>query len=329
MMFLVILLGWLARRRGYLADATMSVMNRFVIDMAFPALVFTQMLRTVDGATLRAGWYVPLLAAGLIVLTWIVGVASAPLFASGKERSTFVFCVAIPNWVFLPLPIADALFGDDGVRVILLANVGAQLVLWSLGVWIFHAHLSWRQTVRQIVTNAGLIATIAGVVVALAAPQSRTWETLKPAGATLPSLTAGATLPSLTAGAAVQALVAVGSLTVPLQLLVIGAQLGGMAARIHKPSRALIGAAVLRLIVAPAITLTLAWVAMRCGLVLPETTRMCLYLIAAMPVAISAALFTEQFGGDVPLGAQGIFYSTFFSILTVPVFFYVIARLGL
>jgi predicted permease len=165
-----------------------------------------------------------------------------------------------------------------------------------------------------------LIATIAGVVVALAAPQSRTWETLKPAGATLPSLTAGA---------AVQALVAVGSLTVPLQLLVIGAQLGGMAARIHKPSRALIGAAVLRLIVAPAITLTLAWVAMRCGLVLPETTRMCLYLIAAMPVAISAALFTEQFGGDVPLGAQGIFYSTFFSILTVPVFFYVIARLGL
>ena len=136
-------------------------------------------------------------------------------------------------------------------------------------------------------------------------------------------------MPSLVAGSAVQALALVGSLTSPLQLLVIGAQLGGMVSKIHKPSRALLGALAMRLLVAPAVTLALAWLAMKGGFVLPETARLCLYLIAAMPVAISAAMFTERYGGDIPLGAQGIFYSTFFSILTVPVIFYVVSKLGL
>jgi len=320
MVFLVILLGWLARRRGYLADETMSVMNRFVLDFAFPALVFTQMLRTVQAGTLREGWYLPLLAAGLIVLAWLTGLAMAPLFTGGKERSTFIFCVAIPNWVFLPLPIAEALYGDEGVRVILLCNVGAQLVLWSLGISILHAHLTARQTLRQIVTNLGLIATVAGVVVALLVPAARQWETLRPAEAHGWNLAAGA---------AVQALAVVGSLTIPLQLLVIGSQLGGLVSQIHKPSRALIGVLVTRLVVAPSVTLAAAFVAKQLGWVPSEAIRMCGYLIATMPVALSAALFTERYGGDIALGAQGIFHSTFFSLLTVPVWFYLIQRLGL
>ena len=53
------------------------------------------------------------------------------------------------------------------------------------------------------------------------------------------------------------------------------------------------------------------------------------YLIATMPVAISCSMFTERFGGDVSLGAQGIFYSTFFSLLTVPVIFFLLQRFGL
>ncbi len=227
--FLVILIGWVARRRGYLEEATMRVMSRFAVDIAFPALVFTQMLRSVDAGTLRESWYLPLLTIIIIVIAWLVGVVTAPFFAGDKERNTFIFCVAIPNWVFLPLPIAEALYGADGVRIILLCNAGAQLVLWSLGVWILHAHLTSRQVLRHLATNPGLIATVAGIAVALALPQSRFWELLRPADANLVNLAAAT---------GVQAIALVGSLTIPLQLLVIGAQLGGLVSEIHKPSRA-------------------------------------------------------------------------------------------
>jgi predicted permease len=37
----------------------------------------------------------------------------------------------------------------------------------------------------------------------------------------------------------------------------------------------------------------------------------------------------ERFHGDVTLSAEGIFYSTFFSLLTVPAIFFLIQRFGL
>jgi hypothetical protein len=37
---------------------------------------------------------------------------------------------------------------------------------------------------------------------------------------------------------------------------------------------------------------------------------------------------TERFSGDTPLAAEGMFYSTFFSLLTVPAIFFLIQRFG-
>jgi predicted permease len=54
-MFLVIVVGWMARRRGFLAAEFTATLSRLVVDVAFPALVFTQLLRTVDAAVRALG----------------------------------------------------------------------------------------------------------------------------------------------------------------------------------------------------------------------------------------------------------------------------------
>ena len=96
-MFLVIVIGWLARRRGFLAAEFTATLSRLVVDVAFPALVFTQMLRTVDAAALREGWFSPLLCGLLIVVAYLVGLVVSPLFSGKGQRNTFIFLVAIPN----------------------------------------------------------------------------------------------------------------------------------------------------------------------------------------------------------------------------------------
>ena len=317
-MFLVIVVGWLARRRGFLAAEFTATLSRLVVDVAFPALVFTQMLQTVDAAALREGWFSPLLCGLLIVVAYVVGLALGPLFSAKTQRNTFIFLVAIPNWVFLPLPIAEALYGSAGVRAVLLCNVGAQLVLWSFGVWILHGTV--RQAARNLLTNAGLWATALGIGTALLFPASRELETFNAA-------TANVTW--LVGGTLVQVLGMLGSLTIPLSLLAIGAQLGGLVVPLHRLPRALWGVILGRLLIAPVVTLALGWAALKAGLQLPEATRMVGYLIATMPVAISCSVMTERFKGDVNLAAQGIFYSTLFSLLTVPAIFFLIQRFGL
>jgi predicted permease len=317
-MFLVIVAGWLARRRGFLAAEFTAILSRLVVDVAFPALVFTQMLRTMDGAALREGWFCPVLCGLLIVVAYGVGLALAPLFGGTAQRNTFLFLVAVPNWVFLPLPVAEALYGAAGVRTVLLFNAGAQLVLWSFGVWILHGTI--RHAARNLVTNAGLWATALGIAFALLFPRARNLETIDP-GTASPG--------GLVAGAIVQALAMVGSLTIPLSLLAIGAQLGELTVAVHRFSRALWGVLLARLLVAPLVTLALGWALIGAGVRLPEVTRSVGYLVATMPVAISCSVMAERYGGDVPLAAQGIFYSTLFSLLTVPAMFFLIQRFGL
>ena len=110
-----------------------------------------------------------------------------------------------------------------------------------------------------------------------------------------------------------------GSLTIPLSLIVTGAQLGGLPMTDHRPSSSLAGVLVSRLFLAPAATIALVQLAGLIGWALPDVPRMTMYIIAATPVAISRSIFTERFGGDTSLAARSIFCSTFLSILTTPI----------
>jgi len=319
-MFLVICLGWIARRRNYLAAETTGVLSRLVVDVAFPAMAVTQMLRTVDLPALRENWLCPVFGGALIVVAYLVALPLAPLFCRGEQKHTFLFLVAIANWIFLPLPIAEGLYGDAGVRATLFFNVGAQLVLWTFGVWVLSGGKALGPALRQLACNGGLWATGIGIALALTFPALRGLETLNPRQAS------GV---ALAGGMLVQALTMIGSLTIPMSLLAIGAQLGGLTGPVHRLSRPVWGVLLARLIVGPLATLALVWVLTLVGIHIPVTLRMVGFLIATMPVAISCSVMAERFGGDAGLSAQGIFYSTFFSLLTVPLWFYVIQHFAL
>ncbi len=317
-MFLVMAIGWAARRRGALSDEAGRVLSRLLVDLIFPALVFTQMLRTVTPAVLRANWFVPLLGAGVILVAKAVGHLGMPLFSRRDDGGTAVFLVAMPNWVYFPLPIAAQLFGDDGVRDVLLCNVGAQLMLWTAAVWTLRGARAQGAALSGLARNYGLLATVAGIGMAMAWPAGRALETAAaPVGWLLPP------------AAAVQALAMIGSLTIPLSLVITGAQLGALRLAAHYPTRDFVGVLVLRLAAAPILTVALMLAAGAAGLRLPEVPRLITCLIAAMPVAISCSIVTERFGGDTALAARTIFYSTLASLVTVPAFYWAIRALRL
>lgn len=319
-MFLVILIGWLARRRNFLTAETTGTLSRFVVDITIPAMIVTAMLTTVDPADMGDTWYIPLFGIGILLVGQLVGYLLLPVVERPAQRGTAIFLVAIANWIYLPLPIAEALYGGPGKRAVLLFNVGAQLTLWTIGIWTLRGGKPDRDTVRHLLTNAGLIATVVGIILALFVPISRA----------LPTMDMATLSPALMGARALfDALELVGGLTIPLSLVVTGAQLGGLDLSDHRPSRTLSGVLVARLVLTPLLLLGVGWAVARAGVVVPETTRMVGYIIAAMPVAVSCSIFTERFGGDTSLAARAIFYSTLISIASVPAFIYLIQHLGL
>ena len=313
-MFLIIMAGWVARRRAYLKDEASGILSRIVVDAAFPALVFTQMLRTVDAASLRQDWLLPLLPIPLVAIAYVIGLGVAPLFGGKEQRNTVLFLITSPNWVFLPLPIAEALYGSAGVRIVLLCNVGAQLALWSIGVWILHGRIS--RALRGLTTNIGLWTTAGGIILALAFPSVRELGNLHPAPASLGGMVGAAGIDALTM---------VGSLTIPLSLLAIGAQLGGISIPFRSLPASLYGVVMARLVIAPLGTIALGMALAHFGFHLPTITRMVVVLVAAMPVAIVCSVMAERYGGDTHLAAQAVFLSTLFSLITVPALFYLVS----
>jgi hypothetical protein len=326
-MFLVILVGWVARRRAYLTAETTRALSRFVVDVTMPALIVTQMLRTVDASTLAADWYLPLLGGGVLILGNAVGLLAAPFFTRRGERNTFIFLAMVANWVYLPLPIVQTLYGDEGVRMLLLTNVGSQLVLWTLGVWTLRGGRPDLSSFKNLVTNPGLIATAVGILIALI-PATRQivllGDWIAGADAAPGFEPAYADIGPLILGALYSAVKLAGDMTIPLSLIMTGAQLGELNVADHRPSMPLTGVIVTRLALAPVVAIAVGWLIGRVWTPIPEVPRMVTYIIACMPVAISCSIFTDRFGGDTSLAARGIFYSTLFSIFTVPFVLYVI-----
>lgn len=320
-MFLVILVGWLARRRKALSAETTATLSLFVVDITFPALVFVQMLKSVDGEFLREGWYVPLLGFGILAVGEIVGLLIAPLFASREQRLTFIFLVSVANWVYLPLPIAEGLFHEAGVRTILLFNIGAQLALWSMGVWTLRGGRPDLAALKNLLKNPGLLATAAGIILALLWPGLAALAKADPVPDAAWSAFAGRAI--------LQALDLAGGLTIGLSLIVTGAQLGGLQFTARGDTRAQAGIVLGRLLLTPLVVVVLIQLLRLGGVEIPERERLLTHIISFMPVAISCSIFTERFGGGTALSARAIFYTTLLSIATVPALYAAVQLLKL
>lgn len=319
-MFLVILVGWVLRRKEYLTGEVAKALSLLVVDVTLPALVLSETLRTVDRESLREGWYLPVAGAGIILVSQLVGRATAPLFSQRQRRNTFVLTVAIPNWFYMSVPIIRTLYGGEGMRALLLYNIGMHVMLWSLGVWTVRGSGLDSASLRKLCRNPGLIATAFGIVAVV----------LFPAANRVAALELSSAHPAeAVASVFYQAVRTLGSLTVPLSFLVIGAQLAGTDLAERRPTRAVWGAVAGRLVFAPLGVVLLVLLARTAGLEMDATPRMVGYLLACMPVAVTCGVFAERFGGDTLLASRAVFYSTLVSIVTVPALFFMIGFLRL
>jgi hypothetical protein len=156
----VIGIGWAAARRGRLGNGAVASMSRIAVDVALPALTFTQLVRTVSRDAILTSGLLPVAGAALFLLGAAAGLAFAPLFCGRETRPTFVFLVALANSIYLPLPIAQALYGGEGIRTVLLCEVGSRVALFSVGLAILMGRRPDSRAVRDLLLNPGLLAAL-------------------------------------------------------------------------------------------------------------------------------------------------------------------------
>ncbi|MFP2909265.1 AEC family transporter [Pyxidicoccus sp. 3LFB2] len=126
-----LLLGVLARRSGRFPEGSAGAFNTFVLYVALPALVLRVMHRLE---------FVPELAVAAVV-SWLYYLAAGPFFRllgprlglSRQSVMALVLSAGLGNTAFVGLPMAEALLGQEGLAVAVVADqLGSFLVLSTL-----------------------------------------------------------------------------------------------------------------------------------------------------------------------------------------------------
>lgn len=291
LMGVLIALGFYLNRSGKIKQAAEKGIAELTIDIAFPALIFTNIVRDFDLSMLRQYLIVPVSALIITVISiLIIFLITRSLGYSSREQEEFAFVSVFSNNIFVGAPICLALFGAQGLILAILYDFGMQLILWTVGIWLLKD--SGQNAESHFLANIfsppiiGLLLGLAVVFSGFELPQS---------------------LVNITDS--------IGAITVPLAMIFIGLQLAKSSFAAVMGNKKIYLLSFLRLLFFP---LLVYW---GLGLLkIAPLLREVMTIEAAMPVFASSSVIMEKYGHKSDFASAAIFATIVFMGLTLPVF---------
>ncbi len=308
--FVMIGIGWIARRRGMLSADTTLHFSRLLTSFFYPALIFTSINRHFDTPSLLANWQLPV-GSFLIMLTGFVTGLLAERFLTdphSKQGHAFLFQCTMNNYSFLPMPLALMLWGEAGVASLIFSAMGPELAIWTLGVYALSGRRLRVASLRQLLNPPllTLIGTLCFILLRDRLPAGGAAVLARPALQELHQ-------------AVHAALVMLGAATIPVAMMVAGSRMAGLHAhQIFSPIQVVLS--LLRLVLIPAIAIGLMLL-----LPLAPEVRRILALVAIMPVAVSSVVLCELYNGDSDFAASSVLITHLLCLVTVPVWLFLLS----
>ncbi len=232
---------------------------RLVVNVGMPALLLNSML----GSHMNLLGMGKLILAGVIAL---VGMALVSIIVIKLLRLNVRYYLPVlvnPNTGNLGIPIAFALLGKEGLAGAVIISSIIEISHFTLGIGL----MSWSCNPKKLLANPPIISLIVGALI----------------------LATGIPVPHFV----LQVADMLGSITVPIMLLMLGRSLASM--KVHEAHW---GRLSILACYRPAIGLCMAWTA--ASMLHLSTLHTCNLLIAyCMPVAVLNYIFTLRYKGPV------------------------------
>lgn len=285
----VVMVGFLATKRGVWAPEMNRKMSVFVLTVTAPLLILSSVMG--EGLVFETREILQLLLVSALNYVILIGgsyVVTAIWHLDKYRKGLLRFMLSFGNVTFIGFPVLMAIFGERAVFYGAVLTIPFNLLIFTVGVEFVAGSGSLRGAFhwRKMLTPC-VMASLAAVVLALfkvAVPS--------PIG---------------------QWCHLIGDMTIPCALLIIGSTLSQIPVRDMVGNRFVYTMAFLRLLLVPMLVL-LVFKSLGFD---PMVTNVATVL-SGMPVAANGIMFCLKYGRDERLMAQAIFLSTLFSVVTVP-----------
>lgn len=291
--FLLGAIGYFLIKKNILGAEGLNALSRLVIDITLPILIFCQLVKDFSFTLYPNWWVFPLLSIAITIAGLAAGFLFTGFIGGQQHKFQFLSLAAFQNSGYLPLALVAALLPPDKIDsmfiYIFLFLLGFNLVIWSLGVYIL-TFVKTKKFELGSLFSPPVIATLFSLLFIFLG------------------------LNKFVPQAVLRPLRTVGDCTLPLAMVVVGANLASIhLGRIDKKAMFLMILA--KLIILPVLGL---------GLVMkfkfPELMGLLILMQLAMPPATSLSLITRHYKKEDLFISQGIFIGHIVSLISIPLF---------
>lgn len=320
---LLVLLGYILRRKNFLTENFLSVGNKLVFRILLPCMLFVNVYR-VDGlGAIRLD--IALYSVGLAVVLFLLGTVTAVLTTKvPQRRGVLVQSFFRSNFAIIGLPLAGALGGDEAVATASVISAFAIPTFNILAVIALTVFLpsqekktgNIRRMLSSIAKNPLIISVAAGILaLVLRWLQNQLW------GETVFSLQRDCKF-------LYTALDNLKSATTPLALLILGGQFEFSAVSSLKKEIAV--GTLGRIVIAPLLGIGLAIGLSAAGwMSVGPNEYPGLVALFASPVAVSSAIMTREMGSDEQLAVQMVVWTSIISVVSIFALVCILMAMGL
>ncbi|GAB2197242.1 AEC family transporter [Sessilibacter sp. MAH4] len=291
--FALIFIGFLFRKLNFLGENSASELNRFVVWLCLPALLF----KATASANYADLWQpefilvitIPMMLvfAATLVYRKLCKVATADASIDGLSA-------AYANFGYVGIPLCLLVFGEEGLQPALISTLLVVCVLFSVAVVCIEIAiqneasfiLAVKKVALALIKNPLVVSPFLGIF----------WNTTQIGVA-----------PSV-----LQFLTLLGSATTPCALVSLGLFLA------HKQPKAVSGTAsivFIKLIIHPIIAWVLAFHVFK----LPDLWAKSAVLLSALPTGTGPYMLAEFYRRDAALVSRSVLFSTLGSVVTLSV----------
>lgn len=293
-LFLIIAIGFVCRRRQILTTETAQKLTELLNKVTMPFLIIISFQMDYSFEKLKDAGSIFMFAVFAHALSAIVVFF---LFKGYRTdtKAVMSFAVVFSNCAYMGFPVLEALLGRESIFYASFYTMVFQFFLWSYGIALFKGRSSF-SSLKGFLLNPGITAIFIGLILFI--------------------LSIRLPMPIF------KAMDLVGSMTIPVAMLIIGFILAGSDFKNMVSGIEVYIVSILRLIILPiAALVVLLFLGME-GIVLWVAV-----LSFAMPVAANTAIFAGMYGGDTYLASKAVAVSTFFSIISIPLIVIIVEQL--
>lgn len=280
----LILVGYLLTKVGVMGPDFRKALTDFLIAFILPCNIIHSFCMPFDEKIMGDSLTVFLISLATQLVTWLLGKG---IFAKAppERKPALQYGTMVSNAGFLGNPIVEGLYGELGLLYASVYLIPQRIMMWSAGVACFTGQRG-RGVAKKIVTHPCIVAVAIGLVLMVTQLPLPGWLE--------------------------KGLGQVSGCNTALSLLVIGGILGQANPRGLFCWQTM-GYCAVRLLLIPALVWLGGALAGLDAVVLQTAT-----VLAGMPAPLTLAILASQYEKDAQFAVSLVFFSTVFSMVTIP-----------